>query len=184
MMKFVTLVRHRHGVNDLAERRRVRLYVDHRQRVGFREIWTKQQSVGEVLRRSFHRKLRRCMKRGIWPDRHRTASLFCLLVCTNVARRHAAGKKSPELVGFLRVPPAGFAFWAVRYTSNAIGRRRRSGSRCRSRRLLWPHRPPTARHATSDRTKRCDGRTSAPRSPPPSPRAACCGCVASARCRR
>src|SRR3981189_1188798 len=89
MMKLVALVGHRHGVDDLTVARRAGLYIDHGERVGLRKVRAEQQGVGEALRRSFHRKLRRCVKRRVWSHRHRTASLFAL-VCTNMAQRHAA----------------------------------------------------------------------------------------------
>src|ERR1700687_2704282 len=50
MVKLVPLVGHRHRVDDLTEGRRARLYVDHCERVGLREVWAEQQSIGKALR--------------------------------------------------------------------------------------------------------------------------------------
>src|SRR5215204_1732609 len=91
MVELVPLVGHRHRVDDLTVGRRARLHVDHRERVRFREVRAKQQSVGEVLRRSLHRKLGRCVEGWIGPHRHRKASLL-------LSRRSAAP------VGWARVP--------------------------------------------------------------------------------
>src|SRR6478672_12177990 len=77
MVKLISLVGHHDRVHDLAESRRTGLYVDHCERVGFGEIRAKQQGVGEALWRSFYRKLRRCMKRRVGSDRHRTVSQLC-----------------------------------------------------------------------------------------------------------
>src|SRR5882757_4438712 len=88
MVKLVSLVGHRHRVDDLTIGWRAGLHVDHGERVGFRKVRTKQQGVGEALWRSFHCKLRRCVKGGIWPHGHRTASLFAW-TCTNMAQRRA-----------------------------------------------------------------------------------------------
>src|SRR5215831_15590825 len=70
MVELVSLVGHRHRVDDLAERGRAGLRIDDRERVGFGKIWTEQQGVGEVFRRSFHRKLRGCMEGRIRPHCH------------------------------------------------------------------------------------------------------------------
>ena len=59
MVELVALVGHRHGVDDLAVGRRAGLHVDHRERVGLREVRAEQQGVGEFLRRRLHRKFRR-----------------------------------------------------------------------------------------------------------------------------
>ena len=80
MVELVALVGHRHRVDDLAEGGRAGLHVDHRERVGLREVRAEQQGVGEVLRRSFHRKLRRCVEGRIRPHRHWSASLFAWLL--------------------------------------------------------------------------------------------------------
>jgi hypothetical protein len=64
-----------HRVNHLTESRRARLYVDDCERIGLREVRAEQQSIGKVLRRSFHCKLRRCMKRRVGAS----SSWYCLL---------------------------------------------------------------------------------------------------------
>src|ERR1039457_4936310 len=88
MVKLVPLVGHRHRVDDLTEGRRAGPYVDHCERVGLREVWAEQQSIGKALRRSFHRKLRRCVKGGIGSHRHDTSSRLCRR--SNMARRNSA----------------------------------------------------------------------------------------------
>src|ERR1700738_339801 len=62
------------------------------------------------------------MKRGIWPARHRTASLFAL-VCTNVAHRHAA--ELARLANFSASAAGSFA--ARHYTSMLAGERNDRG---------------------------------------------------------
>ena len=52
MVELVALVGHRHRVDDLAISGRAGLHIDHRERVGLREVRAEQQSVGEVLWRS------------------------------------------------------------------------------------------------------------------------------------
>jgi hypothetical protein len=76
MVERVALVGHRHRVDDLAECGRAGLHVDHRERVGLREVGAEQQSVGEVFRRSFHRKLRGCVEGRIRPHCHWCSPLF------------------------------------------------------------------------------------------------------------
>src|SRR6266487_6077194 len=76
MVKLVALVGHRHGVDGLAKCRRAGLHVDHRERVGLRKVRAEQQRVGEVLRRSFHCKLRGCVEGRIRPHCHWSSSLF------------------------------------------------------------------------------------------------------------
>ena len=76
VVKLVALVRHRHGVDDLAVGRRSRLDVDHRERIGFREVRAEQQGIGKGFGRRFHGQLRRCVKSRVGPDCHRTASLL------------------------------------------------------------------------------------------------------------
>src|SRR5260370_33653438 len=78
MVKLVALVGQRHRMDHLTIGGRSRLYIDHGERVGFREVRAEQQGVGEALRRSFDRKLRRSIKCGVGSDRHCTASLFCV----------------------------------------------------------------------------------------------------------
>jgi len=73
MVKLVSLVRHRHSVDDLTVCRRAGLHIDYRERIRLREVRTEQQRVSKVLRWSFHGKLRRCMKSWIRP--HRNTSL-------------------------------------------------------------------------------------------------------------
>src|SRR5262245_49780618 len=75
-MELVALVRHRHGVDDLAIRARAGLDVDHCQGVRFRKIGAEQQSVSEVLRRSFHRQLWRRVEGRIRSHCHWSSSLF------------------------------------------------------------------------------------------------------------
>ena len=77
MVELVTLVRHRHRVDDLTEGRRAGFHVDHCERVGLRKVRAQQQSISEVLRRSFHSKLRRCVEGRIRPHHHLNASLLC-----------------------------------------------------------------------------------------------------------
>ena len=48
MVELVALVGHRHRVDDLAISGRAGLHIDHRERVGLREVRAEQQSVGEV----------------------------------------------------------------------------------------------------------------------------------------
>ena len=76
MVKLVALVRHRDGVDDLAVGRRSGLHVDHRERIGFREVRAEQQGIGKIFGRRFHGELRRCVEGRVGPDCHRTASLL------------------------------------------------------------------------------------------------------------
>ena len=89
MVELVARVRHRHRVDDLAKGGRAGLDVDHRERVGLREVRAEEQRVGEVLRRSFHRQLRGCVEGRIRPHGHGGASLEVSLH-TATTRRHAA----------------------------------------------------------------------------------------------
>ena len=82
MVELVALVGHRHRVDDLAVCGRAGLHVDHRERVGVREVRAEQQGVGEVLRRSFHRKLRGCVEGRIRPHCHWSSSLFASRACS------------------------------------------------------------------------------------------------------
>src|ERR1700733_16233954 len=66
-------------MDDLTEVRRAAPYVDYCERVRLREVWAEQQSISKALRRSFHCKLRRCVKGGIGSHRHDTASPFASL---------------------------------------------------------------------------------------------------------
>src|SRR5215470_11916148 len=95
MVKLVALVGHRYCVDDLAKSARAGFYVDHRERVGLREVRAEQQRVGEVLSRGFHRKLRGCVEGRIRPHRHWSSSLFllqgaCLLLKVAYLSRSAA----------------------------------------------------------------------------------------------
>src|SRR5450755_2985331 len=90
MVKLVPFVGHRHCVDDLTEGRRARPYVNYCERVRLREVWAEQQSIGKALRRSFHRKLRRCMKGGIGSHRHDTASPF--VSAHEMARRNSEAR--------------------------------------------------------------------------------------------
>src|SRR4051794_40883940 len=90
MMKLVALVWHRYGMDNPAEVRRLRLDVYYGKRIWLGEVGTEQQCVGEALGRSFHCELRRRVKGGIRPHRHRSASLFAW-TCTSKAQRHVAG---------------------------------------------------------------------------------------------
>src|SRR5262249_11237237 len=76
MVKLVALVGHRHRMDDLAKGWRAGLHIDDRKRVGFGKVRAKQQRVGEVLRRSLHCELRRCVKSRIRPHWHWSISLF------------------------------------------------------------------------------------------------------------
>ena len=55
VVKFVTFVRHHHGVDDLAVTRRLWIDIDDTQAVGLREIRAQHKAVGIFLGRRFHR---------------------------------------------------------------------------------------------------------------------------------
>src|SRR5262245_2228244 len=74
MVKLVPLIGHRYCVDDLTKCGRAGLDVDYGEGVCLREVWAKQQRVGEIFWRSFHRKLRGCMKGGIRSHCHWNSS--------------------------------------------------------------------------------------------------------------
>src|SRR4030095_8324306 len=94
MVKLVTFVGHRHGVNDLTVILGAGIDVDDSKGVRLGKIRAEQHGVGEALRRSFHGELWRSVKRGVGPNVHRTASLFASMD-SNTARRHATARNHP-----------------------------------------------------------------------------------------
>ncbi len=97
MVELVARVRHRHRVDDLAKGGRAGLDVDHRERVGLREVRAEEQRVGEVLRRSSSQAsgMRGKSDQASWSweclpggvDAHRHDSAAC---CTAVSARENA----------------------------------------------------------------------------------------------
>jgi hypothetical protein len=98
MVELVSLVGHRYRVDDLAERGRAGLRVDDRERVRLREVGAEQQRVGEIFRRSFHRKLRGCVEGRIRSYCHRTSPPFHSRRMTTLVSGRACALRAAESI--------------------------------------------------------------------------------------